>query len=125
MDNPAEAIRLTSKFIDNRTPHGKTRFLLLLEAYNLVTHNDKVREAFNFYLEAWFKRISDIIQEGVNQGLFKVDDVPYTTRLVACLFQGIAFRHFLASETHPIEWVERSLEDIYDAFLFKNNQQPN
>ncbi len=87
---------------------SETMYPLLFDIMVLSAFNDEHRTAFQKMVKVWTDMAEDIIKEGCETGVFQVDDITGTSKLLSASVQGVATRWSLDRENHTTEWAVNS-----------------
>lgn len=118
-EEPLDKVLSFTWLYDWEDPDVAVGYRLLFDFMALASHDDDYRRLFHNWVEGWVELLSEAIEEGVNAGRFKVDDVGAAARTVSAIYQGIATRWYLDRETHSSEWAVDSLRRAVTFLLTK------
>ena len=96
---------------------SETMYPLLFDILVLAANNEEYREAFQKMVKAWVNMAEELLREGCETGLFQVEDITATAKLISCAAQGIATRWCLDRENHTTDWAVKSFKRTVMALL--------
>ncbi len=77
---------------------------LLYDCIALAARNREYQEMFRDWVNNWIALISKALGRGVERGVFSIEDIDGTARVISSIYQGIAMRWFIVKEDHPTVW---------------------
>lgn len=96
---------------------SETMYPLLFDILVLAANNDEYREAFQRMVKKWVNMAEELLEEGCETGIFQVEDISTTAKLISCTAQGIATRWYLDRENHTTDWAVKSFKRTVMALL--------
>lgn len=103
-DDPLEKLLSFLWLFDRDDPDLSIGYPQLFDGMALAAHDPEYGSLFRDWFENWVVMLKVALKEGIEAGLFAVDDVDGTARAVSAIYQGIATRWYLDPETHSTEW---------------------
>lgn len=73
---------------------------LLVDSMYHAMHRDEYRPIFVW----WVALFVEVLEKGVEEGLFVSMDPEPVVRSISAIYQGVGLRWFLAPESHPQSW---------------------
>ena len=105
-DDPLDKLLSFLWIYDREDPDVCIAYPLLFDGMALAAHDPEYGSLFHDWFENWVVMLKTALKEGIEAGLFTVDDVDGTARAISATYQGIATRWYLDSETHSTEWAK-------------------
>jgi AcrR family transcriptional regulator len=96
---------------------SETMYPLLFDIMVLAAFNDDYRTAYHKMINTWLAVTEECLEEGCETGLFQIEDIPGTAKLLSATAQGIAERWYLVREDHTTEWAVSSFKRAVMAIL--------
>jgi len=96
---------------------SETMYPLLFDILVLAAYNEEYREAFQRMIKYWVNIAEELLEEGCESGIFRVEDITATAKLISCTSQGIATRWYLDRENHTTDWAIKSFKRAIMAIL--------
>jgi len=96
---------------------SETMYPLLFDILVLAAYNEEYREAFQRMIKYWVNIAEELLEEGCESGIFQVEDITATAKLISCTSQGIATRWYLDRENHTTDWAIKSFKRAIMAIL--------
>jgi len=102
--DPLEKLLSFLWILDRNDPDLNIGYPMLFDGMALAAHDPEYGSLFRDWFENWVVMLKIAINEGIEAGMFVVDDVDGTARAVSATYQGIATRWYLDPDTHSTEW---------------------
>lgn len=90
------------------TAQGKFRHSIILNIMALAVHDDAYRKIYHEWVENGVATIRKALEDEVNAGRLKLDNIQNTARMISAMTHGLAIRSFIDRETHSPEWVKEN-----------------
>jgi len=103
-DHPMEKLLSFLWILNRDDPDVNTGYPLLFDGMALAAHDPAYGSLFRDWFENWVVLLKVALKEGIEAGVFAVDDVDGTARTISAMYQGVATRWYLDPETHSTEW---------------------
>jgi AcrR family transcriptional regulator len=108
MDNMME--RLISFGVVNfqETSEGKFGHSIMLNIMAMACHDEAYRAIYHEWAENGVAIITRVLEDEIQAGRLKLDDVKNTARMISALTHGLGIRSFLDRKAHSVEWVKEN-----------------
>ena len=107
--DPLDKLVSLEWLFDWDNPKVKLGFPLLFHCVSMASHSSEFKKIFQEWIERAIEPLQAALQEGVDAGRFRVDDVQVTARTVSAIIHGIGMRWYLDPEVHSTEWALESV----------------
>jgi len=101
--------RIQMLFDRERTEVG-TGYPLLADFMYHAMHREEYRPIFSKWVDGWVALLVEVLEQGVEEGLFIAMDPEPVARSISAIYQGVGLRWFLAPESHSRAWALSTLE---------------
>jgi AcrR family transcriptional regulator len=121
VEGPMEKLLGFELLFDMEDPDAEAGYPLLFDCMLLAVRDETYRALFDEWVNNWVALLRDVIDEGVEQGLFHGVDAEPMARAVSALYQGVATRWYLATGSHSrawaLEYVRKGIRGLMAPYL--------
>jgi len=109
-------------------PDAEAGYPLLFDCMFLAVRDETYRALFDEWVDNWVALLRDVIDDGVQQGIFQGVDSEPMARAISAVYQGVATRWYLATGSHSQEWalkyVRKGVRGLMAPYLVKDSRDP-
>jgi len=98
-------------------------FPMLFEVLSMANINPEYSQVLKSWANDWVSAIAKSIEQGNENGQFKIENIEDTARLISATMEGIGARWTLCRDSHTTEWAQDALETAVKSIL-NVHQQP-
>ena len=117
-ENPIDKLLSFDWLYDRNDPDVNVGYPVLFDCMSLAVREKEYRSLFHDWFENWVSLLKDAIDDGLKKGVFRDLDSESTARAISAVYQGIATRWYLDSESHTTEWAVESFKKAINGLLF-------
>ncbi len=117
-DHPLDKV-LSFDWLYNRDdPTVNVGYPLLFDVMSLSVRDAEHREIFHDWIGGWVGLLKEALEQGLDQGTFKdLADPEATARAISAIYQGVAARWYLDSESHSTQWAVSAFQKAIRGLL--------
>ncbi len=103
-DDPLEKLLSFRWILDRDDPDTSIAYPIVFDGMALAARDPEYLSLFRDWFGNWVVMLKEALKEGIESGVFAVDDVDGTARTISAIYQGIATRWYLDPDIHSTEW---------------------